>query len=148
MTKKLTTQSKSILIAFTIIISFLYDHGLRAQSTNCSTATNISLSTGSACVNGTSAGAITDNTLYGSCNTSPVNMVWYTYVANGSNNTFTITPGTLTNAEIVIYTGSCPSSGQLETCQTATGNSTLTTLWGMNIGEQVWVGVASNGGTD
>ncbi|MCW3077231.1 MAG: hypothetical protein JWO32_1840 [Bacteroidetes bacterium] len=132
-----------VLIVFTTVQLF-------SQSTNCSTATNLSLTNGSVCVNGTSAGAITDNVLYGSCNTSPVNIVWYTYVTNGSNNNFTITPGTLTNAEIVIYQGGCPNtaSAALQTCTLANGSSQLITNWGMTAGAQVWVGIASNGGVD
>ncbi|MGZ3921196.1 MAG: hypothetical protein ACXVPB_14815, partial [Bacteroidia bacterium] len=120
----------------------------RAQSTNCSTASNLSLNSGSACVNGTSSGAISDNILYGSCNPAPVNMVWYTYVTNGANNNFTITPGTLTNAEIVIYQGGCPNTGTLQNCVTATGSNPIVTNWGMTAGVQAWIGIASNGGTD
>ncbi len=119
---------------------------VKAQSTNCSTASQISLTTGSICVNGTSANSVTDNILYGTCNAAPVNIVWYTYIANGSNNTFTITPGTLTNAQIVIYTGGCPNTGALQTCTTTTGSNILTSTWGIVAGTQVWVGIASNGG--
>jgi gliding motility-associated-like protein len=67
-------------------------------------------------------------------------------VANGSNNQFTITPGTLTNAEIIIYQGGCPNTGTLQTCSVVNGSSQLTSTWGMTAGSQVWVGVASNGG--
>jgi gliding motility-associated-like protein len=139
---------KNFILFYLFILLFVSE--VKSQSTNCSTATSINLSSGSACANGTSAGAITDNVLYSTCNSSPVNIVWYTYIANGSNNSFTITPGTLTNAQIIIYTGGCPSSpsGQLQTCNTVVGNATLTSIWGMTLGEQVWVGVASNGGTD
>ena len=89
-----------------------------SQSSNCATATQINLVGGNACVNGTNVGAITDNILYGGCNAAPVNMVWYTYVANGSNNTFTVDPGTMTNPEIVIYQGNCPNGpgAALQTC--------------------------------
>jgi gliding motility-associated-like protein len=135
---------KKILALFCVMAG-VYTQQLFAQSMNCATATSLDLSSGSACANGTNAGAISDNTLYGSCNTSPVDMVWYTYVANGSNNNYTVTPGTLQNAEIVIYTGNCPnaSGAQLEYCTTASGNNTLVTTWGMVAGQQVWVGVAS-----
>jgi len=129
-------------------VSLLMYGSLFSQSTNCSTATNLTLNNGSVCVNGTSAGAITDNILYGSCNTAPVNMVWYTYVTNGSNNNFTITPNTLTNAEIVIYQGGCPNTGTLQNCVTATGSNPIVTNWGMTAGVQVWIGIASNGGVD
>ncbi|MCD6069252.1 MAG: hypothetical protein K0S33_4078, partial [Bacteroidetes bacterium] len=131
------------ILPFFVLISGL----AMSQSNNCSTATNINLSSGSACVNGTTVGAITDNILYGTCNTVSVNMVWYTYVTNGSNNTFTVTPGTMTNPEIVLYTGSCPQAGSLQTCNTASGSTALNTTWGLTAGTQVWVGIASNNGT-
>lgn len=129
-----------------IIILVLFTLKNFSQSTNCTTASNLALTNGSACVNGTSAGAITDNILYGTCNTVPVNVVWYTYVTTGSNNTFTITPGTLTNAEIIIYLGGCPNTGTLQSCVVANGSNVLTTNWGMPAGVQVWIGIASNNG--
>ena len=116
-----------------------------SQSSNCATATQITLVNGTACVNGTNVGAITDNILYGACNASPVNMVWYTYVTNGSNNTFTVDPGTMTNPEIVIYQGNCPNGvgAALQTCTTTAGGTNITNNWGMTAGTQVWIGIAS-----
>ena len=96
-----------------ILLSVLGSEKLFSQSMNCATATQIPLTAGAACVNGTNAGALTDNTMYGTCNATPVDVVWYTYVTNGSNNSYTLTPGTLQNAELIIYTGSCPTAGQL-----------------------------------
>jgi gliding motility-associated-like protein len=142
------TSSKYFFSKLIVLILFLAINvgQLKSQSTNCSTASQISLATGSICVNGTSANSVSDNILYGACNAAPVNIVWYTYIANGSNNTYSITPGTLTNAQIVIYTGGCPNTGALQTCTTATGSNSLTSTWGMAAGTQVWVGIASNGG--
>ena len=75
----------------------------------------------------------------------PVNMVWYTYVTNGSNNTFTVDPGTMTNPEIVIYQGNCPNGvgAALQTCTTTAGGTNITNNWGMTAGTQVWIGIAS-----
>jgi gliding motility-associated-like protein len=134
------------IVNFIIIILVFITVKTKGQSTNCTTATNLSLNNGTACVNGTSSGAVTDNILYGNCNTVPVNMVWYTYVTNGSNNSFTITPGTLTNAEIVIYQGGCPNTGTLQTCVVANGSAPIVTSWGMTAGVQTWIGIASNNG--
>ncbi|MBA3665851.1 MAG: SprB repeat-containing protein, partial [Bacteroidetes bacterium] len=138
-------MKKYLLIALT---AFFYTLKICSQSTNCNTATNLTLNNGTICLNGTTAGAITDNVLYGGCNTVPVNLIWYTYVTNGAANNFTITPGTLTNAEIVIYLGGCPSSpsGTLQSCVVATGSNPLITNWGMPAGVQVWIGIASNAG--
>jgi gliding motility-associated-like protein len=135
---------KKITGILLLVFGIFYSGKIVSQSMNCATATQITLTSGTACVNGTNVGAITDNTLYGACNASPVDMVWYTYVTSGSNNTFTITPGTLQNAEIVIYQGNCPASGgALQNCVTATGSNPINTSWGMTAGVQVWIGIAS-----
>jgi gliding motility-associated-like protein len=127
-----------------VIISLCSSLGL-AQSDNCATATIIDLSTGTACVNGTTIGATSANTMYGACNAAPNNEVWYTYVSNGASNSFSVTSNGITNAEIVVYTGGC--SGQLELCNAVTGTATLNSSWGITAGTQVWIGVMSNGGT-
>ena len=127
-----------------VIISFCSSLGL-AQSDNCATATIIDLSTGTACVNGTTIGATSANTMYGACNAAPNNEVWYTYVSNGASNSFSVTSNGMTNAEIVVYTGGC--TGQLELCNAVTGTTTLNSSWGISAGTQVWIGVMSNGGT-
>ena len=118
-----------------------------AQSDNCNTATVINLTNGSACVNGTTLNATSNNTMYGTCNTNPVNDVWYTFVASGSQNDFTIIPNGLTNAEIVIDIDGC-ANNSFVSCANATGNNTLNTSWGVTIGTQVWIMIASNGGTE
>lgn len=126
----------------------LWGKGTFAQSTNCVTATSITLVDSAACVNGTTAGAVPYDTLF--CNTNPADFIWYTYVTTGSTNLFTVTPGTLTNAEIVVFLGGCPSNpnGVQQLCKTGTGTAAVTTTWGIPVGTQVWVGIASNGGSD
>ncbi|MGE0562408.1 MAG: PKD domain-containing protein, partial [Flavobacteriales bacterium] len=119
-----------------------------AQSDNCVTATILNLdAAGSGCATGTTVGATSENIMFGACNAAPAIEVWYTYVASGSQNDFVITPSGLTNSEIVIYTGGCPSTtGNLITCGVVTGTNTLNLSWGFTVGTQVWVGVMSNGG--
>jgi hypothetical protein len=135
-----------------IFILALISHNAISQSDDCALATPIILTAGAACVNGTTVGATSDNTFYASCNPSPtvVNEVWYTYTTNGSVNNFTITPGTLTNVEFILYTGGCPSGGgAFQTCATANGSNILNQSWGMSgAGVQVWIGIASVGGTE
>ncbi|OFY86868.1 MAG: hypothetical protein A3F72_00460 [Bacteroidetes bacterium RIFCSPLOWO2_12_FULL_35_15] len=145
-----SNKRKFLFTLIVIIISNKADT-VFAQSTNCATATSLTITAGSGCANGTTVGAISDNTFYATCNPSPttVNEVWYTYVTNGSNNNFTITPGTLTNTEFILYTGGCPGTAGavLQTCATATGSSVLNATWGLPAGIQVWIGVASVAGT-
>ena len=124
---------------------FIFCLQLSAQSDNCATATMVTLTNGSTCVNGTTVGATSNNILYGGCNAASVNEVWFTYVATGSQNDFTITSLGLTNAEIVIDVDGCANS-TFEICNTVAGAATLNQSWGIAPGSQVWVGIASNGG--
>lgn len=120
-----------------------------AQSDNCVTATVINLdANGDACVNGTNVGATTDNILYGGCNATGINEVWYTYVATGAQNDFTLNPGTMQDAQIVVQTGACPLAGQQEFCDVAVGGASSFNPWGLAPGTQVWIGIGSNSLTD
>jgi gliding motility-associated-like protein len=130
---------------FHLLVAVLVSFQVFAQSDNCSTATMVSLTNGTACVNGTTVGATSNNILYGACNTASVNEVWFTYVATGSQNDFTITSLGLTNAEIVIDVDGCANT-TFEICNTVAGAATLNQSWGIAPGAQVWVGIASNGG--
>jgi hypothetical protein len=137
-------MKNSILSIFILLIASTFSSF--GQSDLCATATPLDLSSGNQCVNGTTVGATSSLTLYGGCNTAPVNEVWYTYVSNGASNTWDITPGTLTDVELVIYTVGC--GGTLELCDTETGSTPLSSTWGIPAGTQVWIGVMSNGGTE
>ena len=118
-----------------------------AQSDNCESATPIILTNGQACVSGTTTGATPSSPMYGSCNVSPVNEVWYTYVASGSQNEFTLTPSGLTNAEIVIDIDGCSDSSYAY-CASVTGSNLLMANLSIALGTQVWVMIASDGGVD
>ena len=96
---------KKVLSYLTILITGL--SGIHAQSDGCNTATIMTLPGGTECINGTTVGATSDNILYGTCNGVSVNEVWYTYVAQGAANDFTINPGTMQDAQIVVYTVAC-----------------------------------------
>ena len=130
-----------------IIGSLLWAVFAVAQSDNCNTATVITLTNGAACVNGTTTNSTSNNTMYGTCNTNPVNEVWYTYVSSGSQNDYTVTSNGITEIEIMIDIDGCNNT-TFETCGTQTGTNTLTHAWGVPAGTQVWVMIASNGGLD
>jgi gliding motility-associated-like protein len=85
--------------------------------------------------------------MYGGCNANPVNEVWYTYVSSGAQNDYTITSNGITDIEIMIDIDGC-GNGTFEICATETGTNTLTQGWGVPTGMQVWVMIASNGGTE
>ena len=138
---------KNFLLVLTIIL--LNHLSVFSQSDNCVTATTFPLIGGSGCQSGTTTGSTSESIMFGACNAAPANEVWYTYVATGSQNDLTIIPSGLTETEIVLYTGGCPSNGgALVTCQTVTGTNTLNQNWGFTAGTQIWVGIMSNAGTD
>ena len=145
---KITNTKRKSYFLF-ILFSFLCYKQVKSQSTDCATATGIDVSTGSACVSGTTSNAGTGYIL-GGCNATAVPFVWYTFVANGSTDTYSVTPGTLTNPEIVIFTNSCPAvgGGHTQACNSSVGSTPVSTTWGLTIGEQVWIGVGTNGGTN
>ena len=142
---------KALIILLFLNLSF-FSFKLFSQSDNCETATFLTLPGGSECYNGTTVGATSDNFLYnnGACNPVPVNEVWFTFVAQGPINNFTITPGTLQDAQIVLYTVGCPTGAgnQLEICNVAAGSNVNNVSWGFSPGQQVWVGVMSNSGSE
>lgn len=132
----------------TIIGCFIFIGASYGQSDFCATATPISLTNGSACVNGTTVGATSALFLYGACNVVSANEVWYTYTATGANNDITVNSLGLTNCEIVIYSGGCPGgTGVLEICNASVGAASVSASWGFAPGTQIWIGVMSNGGT-
>jgi hypothetical protein len=118
-----------------------------AQSDLCATATVLTLNTsGNACFNGTNATA-TSSLTTNNCTPNPVNEVWFTYVVGGSSNTFTVTPGTLQNAVVSVYSGGC-GPGNYEFCSSATGTNNVNFSYGLPTGTQVWISVASNSMTN
>lgn len=130
---------------FTLITFIIGVSNVTAQSDNCPSATILSLNNGSGCATGTTVGATNNGYTYNApCNTGVLNDVWYTYVTTGSQNDFSVIPLGMQDAQIVIYTGGCPSAGGvLETCDLAAGTATLNMSYGIPAGTQVWVGIMS-----
>ena len=118
---------------------------LYSQSDNCSTATPINLSGGTACVNGTTVGATSDG-IVTSCNSSPVNFVWYQYTTTGTNNQITLTPATLQNAVLIIDSSPC-GDASIDFCNSATGSNAITLLDALPIGTTIRISIASTSGS-
>jgi hypothetical protein len=118
-----------------------------SQSDNCNTATVISVTNGvQACVNGTNANSTSSLTTNG-CSSDPVNEVWYTYTVTGANNNFFLDPGTLQDAVITIYADGC-GTGSYDYCTTSAGTTDINFNFGLDVGTQVWISIASNSLTD
>ncbi|MFB6258607.1 MAG: PKD domain-containing protein, partial [Flavobacteriales bacterium] len=140
-------KGRVLMIALACLLAPL---AIDAQSDNCNSATTISLdSTGSACVDGNTVNATSSTYLHDTCNSSTVNEVWYTYTTQGNQQDFSVLPDSLTNSELVVYTGGCPDNGgTLQMCDAVLGSDTLNASWGIPTGTQVWIGVASNQGNE
>jgi hypothetical protein len=81
------------------------------------------------------------------CTPNPVNEVWYTYTVTGANNTFFLDPGTLQDAVITIYADGC-GTGTYDYCTTSAGTADINFNFGLDVGTQVWISIASNTLTD
>ncbi len=117
----------------------------KGQSDNCNTATSLSFDTDT-CVNGSTAGMTSDSVNYPCADSSIVVEAWYTYTVQGANNSFTVNPGTLTEPMIVIDGDGC-GNNSFSTCDSASGSNSVSTSWGFSPGDQVYIGIASDGGT-
>ncbi len=128
------------IAAFTLNFSF-------SQSDLCETATVITVTNGvQACVNGSNATATSSLTTNG-CTPDPVNEVWYTYTVTGASNNFFLNPGTLEDAVITIYADGC-GTGTYDYCTTSAGTTDINFNFGLDVGTQVWISIASNSITD
>jgi gliding motility-associated-like protein len=133
----------ALVIFFTAILS---SSPVQAQSDNCATATAISIpSTGTACVNGTTANGTVDN-ITTTCNGTAVNFVWYQFTSTGTQNSITLTPGTLQNAVLVVDATGC-SDNQIDFCNTATGSNPITILNSQPVGTTILISIASTSNT-
>jgi hypothetical protein len=116
------------------------------SNNNCSGATALTVNTGSSCTtstNGTTVGATQSST---ACSGTADDDVWYSFVANGNRQTLTVTPGTLTNAVLQVYSGSCAGLVSLACVNNTTGSSAETvTVEGLVAGTTYFVRVHSNG---
>ena len=114
-------------------------------SDNCPTATPLDFEDGVACLTGDNSTASSSLTV-SNCNPDPVNELWFQYTVEGTNNNFDFVSKGLEDVVIRIYSG-CDTD-ELDWCESATGADNLNFSLGYDIGDQVWISVASNSLTD
>ncbi|MFZ5554080.1 MAG: PKD domain-containing protein, partial [Bacteroidota bacterium] len=138
---------KKILITIGSLLP-LVTYGQVAND-NCNTATAVVIpASGNACVTGTTAGAISDNTT-NACDTgTPGVEVWYTFTATGSQNTITVTPtggGSAIQQAVLTIDGTGCADAAYNICNaSATNGGTATAAWTFTPGTQVWISIESN----
>ena len=130
-----------------LLLLFSFNNSF-AQSDGCATATPITIpASGNICSNFTSAGGTADN-FTTTCNANAgANYVWFQYTVTGTQNTVTVTPGTLNNLTVVYDATPC-SDGTINFCNTATGTNPITIVQANPVGTTVLIGVASTNGID
>lgn len=120
-----------------------------AQPSNNSCSGAITSPTNGSCLAGTSVGA-TDNWVgFVGCQSGNNPEVWYTFVAGGTQVSFSITSGTLPgNIELTLVSSSSPPCGGLSIAGSACGPSVLTTTISTTPGTTYYYTISSStGGT-
>jgi gliding motility-associated-like protein len=136
-------MKKLLLLSFILITGISKIH---AQSDNCATATPITLSSsGTGCANGTTLNGTVDN-ITTSCNGTAVNFVWYQFVTTGTQNSITLTPGTLQNAVMVLDATPC-TDASIDFCNTSTGTNPITILDAQPVGTTIIISIATTSNT-
>jgi gliding motility-associated-like protein len=135
---------KRYIYFFVLLMPFL----AIAQSDNCATAAFINVSSGSACVTGTTVGATSD-LITTSCNPNTVNDVWYIFNMAGTQNIVTVTPtggaGSINDLVVVLDASGCGDNA-IDFCGNANGTGAVSLSIVGNVGEQVIVSIGSTSG--
>ena len=120
---------------------------LHAQ-TDCSSPIPLTLVNDEICIDSSSLGESTTTTLYCGLNAAPANEIWFSYTVTQSQNDFTIVPGTLQDAMMVIYENGCAGTGILHCAVPVTGSGVLSYNLGFAVGTQLNIGIFSMSGND
>lgn len=109
---------------------------------NCNDATLLIANSGSSCIyseNGTTIGATQS---FSGCSGSAEDDVWYKFVATSTSHNVTVSPGTLYDAVLQVYSGNCGSLSSL-ICRDVTINYSpeIAALTGLTIGNTYYVRV-------
>lgn len=113
---------------------------------NCNTAPTLTVNSGTSCTtpsNGTTLGA---NQSLVACAGTADDDVWFSFVATSTVQTITVTPGTMIDAVLQVYSGSCTGLTSLACVDATSGSSIETTdVSGLTIGTTYYVRVHSYG---
>jgi len=116
------------------------------SNNNCSSAPALTINSGTSCgssTNGTTVGA---NQSISACAGTADDDVWYSFVANGTSQTITVTPGTMSDAVLQVFSGTCAGLTSLVCVDNTLGSSAeTTTVTGLTNGVTYYVRVHSYG---
>jgi hypothetical protein len=116
------------------------------SNNNCSSAPALTINSGSSCSSSTNGTTVGANQSVAACVGTADDDVWYSFVANGTSQTLTVTPGTLSDAVLQVYSGTCAGLTSLACVDNTSGSSTeTTTVTGLTNGVTYYVRVHSYG---
>ncbi len=106
----------------------------------------MTINSGSSCSSSTNGTTVGANQSVAACVGTADDDVWYSFVANGTSQTLTVTPGTLSDAVLQVYSGTCAGLTSLACVDNTSGSSTeTTTVTGLTNGVTYYVRVHSYG---
>jgi hypothetical protein len=114
---------------------------------NCSGALSLIVNSGTTCTSTTTGTTVAATQSQAGCSGTADDDVWYSFVATATTHAVTVTPGTLTNVVLEVYssTASCTLSTLLACVNATTGAAAeTTTLSSLSIGATYYVKVHSN----
>ena len=116
------------------------------SNNNCSSAPALTINSGSSCSSSTNGTTVGANQSSSACVGTADDDVWYSFVANGTSQTLTVTPGTLSDAVLQVYSGTCAGLTSLACVDNTSGSSAeTTTVNGLTNGVTYYVRVHSYG---
>lgn len=110
---------------------------------NCSGGTSISVNNNATCTSTTSGTTLGASQTLAACVGTADDDVWYSFVATQTVHVATETPGTIGDAVMQVYSGSCASLSTIACINDATTGNETTTLTNLTVGSTYYVRVHS-----
>ncbi|WP_162126334.1 T9SS sorting signal type C domain-containing protein [Flavobacterium phycosphaerae] len=110
---------------------------------NCSGAIVLTVNPTSSCTTSTTGTTLAATQSQTSCSGTADDDVWYSFVATGTSHTITVTPGTLSDLVVQIFSGSCGSLTSIDCVDDTYSSNEATLLNGLTIGNTYFVRVHS-----
>ena len=111
----------------------------------CAGAINLTVNPSSTCTTSTSGTTVGGTQSQAGCSGAADDDVWFSFVATTTNHTVTVTPGTLNDAVLQVFSGSCGSLTSISCRNATTGSNTeVASLTGLTAGNTYYVRLHSS----
>ncbi len=110
---------------------------------NCSGAIALTVNSDLNCSTSTSGTTVGATQSQSSCSGTADDDVWYSFVATAASHTVTVTPGTLSDVVMQVFSGTCGSLTSLDCIDDTYSSNEATILNGLTIGNTYYVRVHS-----